>query len=100
MLVIAGTIKLDPAKRSQAEAAFEIMRAATLEEPGCIEYQAYLDRSDGGTFFMFEKWQDQAALNAHFASAHMAEFGKALGAAGVTGGEIVKYEVSKEGPAM
>jgi hypothetical protein len=31
MLVIAGTIKLDPAKRSQAEAAFEIMRAATLE---------------------------------------------------------------------
>ena len=55
------------------------MRTATLAEPGCISYQAYLDRPDAGTVFIFEKWQSQADLDAHFATAHMAEFGAALG---------------------
>jgi len=100
MLVVAGTITVDPAKRSIIEAAFEKMRAATLQEPGCIEYQAYADRNDAGTIFMFEKWESQDALSAHFVSPHMAEFGKAMGEAGVTGMDVRKYEVSKEGPAL
>jgi quinol monooxygenase YgiN len=100
MLVVAGTITLDPAKRGLIDAAFEKMRAATLQEPGCIEYQAYADRNDPGTVFMFEKWESQDALNAHFVSPHMAEFGKAMGEAGVKGMDIRKYEVSKEGPAL
>ena len=78
-------------------AAFEKMRVATLKEPGCIEYQAYSDRSDAGVVFMFEKWQDQAALDAHFASPHMAEFGAALGGLGITGMDVKKYDIAKEG---
>jgi len=97
MLVVAGEIKLDSAKRAEADAAFEKMRAATLEEPGCIAYQAYAGRSDEGTIFVFEKWQDQAALDTHFASPHMAEFGAALGGLGVTAMDVKKYEVSSEG---
>lgn len=97
MLVVAGEIKLDPAKRAEADAAFAKMREATLKEPGCIAYQAYAGRDDAGTVFMFEKWQDQAALDAHFASPHMAEFGAALGGLGVTGMDVKKYEVSSEG---
>ncbi len=100
MLIVAGTITLDAAKRGLIDSAFEKMRAATLQEPGCIEYQAYADRNDPGTIFMFEKWQSQDALSAHFASPHMAEFGQAMGAAGVTGMDVRKYEVSKEGPAL
>jgi len=97
MLVVAGTITLDPAQRSAAEAAFDRMRAATLAEPGCISYQAYLDRADAGTVFIFEKWHSQADLDAHFATAHMAEFGAALGSCGVTGMDVKKYVVSGEG---
>ncbi len=97
MLIVAGVIQMDPAKRADADAAFEKMRIATLAEPGCIEYQAYSGRDDAGTVFMFEKWQDQAALDAHFASPHMAEFGAALGSAGVTAMDVKKYEVSSEG---
>lgn len=97
MLIVAGTILIDPAKREAGEIAFEKMRRATLQEAGCLEYQAYLDRADSGTFFMFEKWQDQAALDAHFASPHMAEFGTALGGLGVRGMEVRKYTVTDEG---
>ncbi len=97
MLIVAGEIRLDAAKRAEADAVFGKMRAATLKEPGCIAYQAYSDRDDAGTVFMFEKWDDQAALDAHFASPHMAEFGAALGGLGVTGMDVKKYEVSSEG---
>jgi quinol monooxygenase YgiN len=97
MLVVAGTITLDPTKRSAAEAAFDRMRAATLAEAGCLAYQAYLDRTDPGTVFIFEKWRDQAALTAHFATPHMAEFGQALGSLGVAAMDVRKYEVSAEG---
>ena len=46
---------------------------------------------------MFEKWQSQADLDAHFATPHMAEFGAALGSCGVTGMDVKKYVVSSEG---
>lgn len=97
MLVVAGVIQIDPSRRAAADEAFETMRAATLKEEGCIEYQAYADRSDAGTLFMFEKWKDQAALDAHFTSPHMAEFGAALGGLGIRGMDVKKYVVSSEG---
>ena len=97
MLIVAGTIAFDPTKQAAADAAFEKMRAATLGEPGCIEYQAYRDRSQPGVVFMFEQWQSQDALSAHFATAHMAEFGKAIGALGVMRMDVSKYEVTAQG---
>jgi len=97
MLIVAGVIQIDPARRDAAGEAFEKMRAATLKEEGCLAYQAYADRSDAGTLFMFEKWKDQAALDAHFTSPHMAEFGAALGGLGVRGMDVKKYVVSSEG---
>ncbi len=72
-------------------------RSATLGETGCLEYQAYVDRKNTGTFFIFEKWQDQAALDADFVSPHMAEFGVALGALGIRAMDVKKYGVSSEG---
>ena len=100
MLIVAGTITLDPAKRPDAEVAFDKVREATLQEPGCLAYQAYGDRKDAGTIFLFEKWESQDALTAHFGTSHMAEFGAALGGLGVTGMEVVKYESTDLGPVM
>jgi quinol monooxygenase YgiN len=100
MVIVAGTITLDAAKRAQLEAAFDRMRAATLKETGCLEYQAYTDRKDASTVLMFEKWESEEALRAHFATPHMAEFGAALAQVGVTGSNVKKYIVSSEGPVM
>ena len=100
MLVVAGTIVLDPAKRETASAAFNVMRDATLKEPGCISYQAYVDRADSGTIVSFEQWKDEAALTAHFGAPHMAEFGKAMGDFGVTSTDIQRYDVSAQSKLM
>jgi quinol monooxygenase YgiN len=100
MLIVAGTIRLDPAKRPALEAAFDRMRVATLAEPGCLEYQAYLDRTDPGTVLIFEKWESEPALRAHFATPHLAAFGAALAAAGIIANTVQRYEVSGEAPVM
>jgi quinol monooxygenase YgiN len=100
MIIVAGTIQIDASKGAEIEAAFEKMRAATLKESGCIAYQSYLDRGDSGTFFMFEKWENDESLKAHFNTPHMAEFGAALGKAGVKGTDVWKYEVSAESKLM
>ena len=100
MLVVAGIIRIDPKNRAAADAAFDKVRAATLKEPGCIEYQAYADRADPGVIFMFEKWEGPEALAKHFQTPHMAEFGAAMGGFGVQGMDFKKYEVAKEGPVF
>ena len=100
MLVVAGTIGLDPTKRETASAAFDVMREATLKEPGCISYQAFFDRGDPGTIFIFEQWKDEAALTAHFSAPHMADFGKAMGDFGVTSTDVQRYDVSAQSKLM
>lgn len=98
MIIVAGTITIDPTKRDFLSAEFEKMRAASLAEDGCHEYQLYFSRTDPATVFMFEKWESEDALGAHMATPHMAEFGAAMGGAGVSGTDIAKYTGATEGP--
>lgn len=97
MLVIAGTIRLDPAKRDAAIAAAKAVMAATGKEPGNNAYVFSADLTDDGLFHIFEEWVDEAALGAHFQAPHMAEFGKAMGGFGVKESKLTKYEVSGSG---
>ena len=98
MLVIAGRIRLDPAKRVEAMAAAREMMAETHKEPGCISYTFSADLGDDGVFHIFEEWESQDALDFHFKTPHMAEFQKTVGGLGVQGMEVQKYEVSSVGP--
>ncbi len=97
MLIVAGTIEIDPAGRVALEAAFDRMREASLAEAGCLDYQAYADRSRQGTYFIFEKWRTQDDLTVHFGTSHMAEFGAALGSVAVRSMQVKKYVISTEG---
>ena len=98
MIIIAGTLAFDSSKRSILDDAFDTMRAASLQETGCDEYQCYVSRSDPGLAFFFEKWADEAALAGHMQSPHMKEFGKVFGAIGVKGVDVKKYSGATEGP--
>jgi quinol monooxygenase YgiN len=98
MLIIAGTISIDPANREIAASAADQMMEATRKEPGCAAYTISGDLSDPGSLHLFEEWQDQAALDAHFATPHMASFREAMGKFGVRSMTVSKYEVSAKGP--
>jgi quinol monooxygenase YgiN len=98
MIIIAGTITFDPAKREALETGFAAMQAETLKEAGCGGYEIYNSRSDAGTVLIFEKWESEDALAAHMTSPHMAGFGAVMGSIGITGIDIKKYSGATEGP--
>ena len=98
MLIVAGHVRVDPAHREAANAAANAVMAATRAEPGCISYTFSADLDDESLFHVFEEWQSQADLDAHFQTPHMASFQAALGGLGVRDMRIQKYEVASVGP--
>ncbi len=98
MIAIAGSFTIDPDMRDAAVAAGTEMMAATLQEPGCRAYQFSIAIDDPSKVCIFEEWDDQAALEAHFAAPHMAGFRAKTGAFIVGRGTITKYEISSSGP--
>lgn len=98
MLVIAGRIVIDAANRETAiAAAIEIMEE-TRKEPGCISYTFSADLSEAGGFRIFEEWESQAALDAHFKSPHMAKFQGQMGGFGLKEMSVQRYEIASVGP--
>ncbi len=98
MIVIAGTIEIDPKNLAEAKQAAVVMMAETRKEPGNITYAFSGSFEDDGILHVFEHWKSQEALDFHFKTPHMAEFQQKLGGLGVKGMAVQKYQVSSVGP--
>jgi quinol monooxygenase YgiN len=98
MLIVAGTITFDPAHRETAETAAVAMMEATLEEPGCQQYVFSVQMGSPATIRVFEVWDDADDLQAHFAMPHMTEFQNAIAGIGISGRDLVKYQISSSEP--
>ena len=98
MLIIAGSITTSPGHREAFLAAAGPMVAATHTEPGCREYVFSPDPDDDDRILLFELWDDQASLDAHFVSEHMAAFQQSLADISVVGRDVQKYTISDVGP--
>lgn len=98
MIQINGTIKLgrtiDAATR---KAIVEMVRASRAED-GCLDYAFATDLADPDTLVLFERWRDQAALDAHGKSAHMAEFQKVMADNPPASRDIRIYETDEGNP--
>lgn len=98
MLVVAGRIAVKPERREDAVRLALEVAAATRAEPGCLSYRFYADLEDPGTFFIFEEWRDQTALDGHFTTPHMATFLEHVGGLVAAPPTITRYEVACAGP--
>jgi quinol monooxygenase YgiN len=78
MIVINARIESDAAGIAQLKEAIRVMEVASRAEPGCRDYTFSVELNDPDTLRITELWDDMASLAAHFATPHMAEFGKAL----------------------
>ena len=97
MLVIAGTLTIDPSGRDTVADAVRTITAATRKEAGCVDYRFSLDLDDDGTVHVFEHWESEAAWQAHMATPHVAAFGDAVGAL-MKDAAVQRYEVAATGP--
>lgn len=98
MIVIAGTVRLDPDRLNQARPAMAKMMAASRAEDGCLAYSYALDVEDPGLLRVFEIWRDGPAFEAHTRAPHLAEWRAAWPAIGLSDRRLVRYEVSGQTP--
>lgn len=78
MIIVAGPITFDPRDWPTLEAAWDTVRPATIAEPGCLEYDAHIDRRTPGVALLFERWESAEAMAAHQKTPHVKVFNKAL----------------------
>ena len=97
MVVISGTVHVKPELRQQAVERAIWMQRLVESEPGCLTYRFYADLEHPDLFRVFEAWESDEALQAHFQTPHMAEFNRALASLLNGAPQITRYLVSEYG---
>ncbi len=76
MICVAVTYVIKPGREAEAADLFRAMTAQTRAEPGCRMYLAHRSTTDPRRFFLYEQYDDQAALDAHRAAPHFEKYVK------------------------
>ncbi len=86
MIRVVAIITARPGQREEVLKLFRANMPAVHAEPGCIEYQPFVDAGGFGAFqaaigpdafVVLETWESADALKAHAGAPHMAAYGKA-----------------------
>ena len=95
-IVNIARLRFAPSAMPQIRDAVAAARAATLPETGCIQYAFAEDVADPGVLHVSEIWADRAALDAHIATPHVAQWRATVGAIGVIERDVRVFTVSGE----
>lgn len=74
MICVAVTYLIKAGHEEEAVALFRPLAEQTRQEPGCRLYLAHRSPTEPSRFFLYEQYDDQAALDAHRASPHFVEY--------------------------
>lgn len=95
-LLIAGTVRVPPQNLTEFKPHMLAMLTASRAEDGCLDYAYAEDVAEPGLIRVFEAWRDQAALEAHFRTAHMATWRSRWPQFGVSDRRLFAYETASE----
>ncbi len=98
MLLIVGTVRLPAAKLAVARPFMASMIEASRAEAGCLEYVYAEDVVEPGLIHVKERWTDQAALDRHFQTAHIAAWRSSWPSLGIGERALQLYEVDVAKP--
>jgi quinol monooxygenase YgiN len=76
MICVAVTYLLREGSDKQAVELFAKLAPETRKEPGCRLYEVHRSTTNPLQFFLYEQYDDQAALDAHRASDHFEKYAK------------------------
>lgn len=93
MLLIIGTIRLQPDKLDAARPVMRRMVEGSRAEDGCLAYSYAEDVLEPGLIHVKELWQEQSSLDRHFQSPHLADWRAAWPELGIHDRKLVSYEV-------
>jgi quinol monooxygenase YgiN len=76
MICVAVTYVIQSGHEDEAVALFAKLTEHTRTESGCRMYLAHRSTTDARRFFLYEQYDDQAALDAHRATPHFEQYAK------------------------
>ena len=97
MVIVAGSLEVDPAQREAFLAGRMDGMRTTRAEPGCLEYTFSADPIEPGRVLLIERWASQEELDAHVIAAR-ARPAPAGAAVAPTAASVFVYDVSGERP--
>lgn len=68
-----------PGQHDRLRTALEAMIEPSLDEPGCLAYQPYIDPNDPARMLIVEEWTGPQALAEHFTTPHFRHVEQVLG---------------------
>ena len=98
MIIIAGTVDVDPARREAALEAGRPHMEATRRFPGCLDYVWSADPLVSGRIYVFERWESRETLAAHFEGPHYVAMRDTIAAHGLRGVDVLKYRGDRAEP--
>jgi quinol monooxygenase YgiN len=98
VIIIAGTVDIDPARVEEALEAAKPLMELTRAMPGCLDYVWSADPLVEGRLYVFERWEGREVLEAHFASAHFIDMRNTIAAHGLCGIDVSKVRVDLSEP--
>ena len=96
MIIVSGSIVIDPANTARATELTTELMAATRAEPGNLSYGFYADVEQPGRYQLYEEWETQEAIDAHNASDHFASFMVASAELGIVSVEVNQFAVTDQ----
>lgn len=78
MLVVHAIFPVDPDSREAARDLFADAAKQSREEDGVVDYRVAADIEDPNVFRFVERYEDEAAFEAHLGTDHFAELEAAL----------------------
>ncbi|MBB6260577.1 quinol monooxygenase YgiN [Paenochrobactrum gallinarii] len=95
MLLIVGTVRLPAENLTAAREVMASMIEASRAEDGCLGYSYAEDVLEPGLIHVKELWRDQAALDRHFETTHIATWRESWPRLGIHGRDLTVYDVGE-----
>lgn len=95
MIVVHAVLTIDPDRREEAIDVIERLVARTREERGVLDYSATVDLDDRNVIRFFERYESEAALEAHLESDHYERFVDRLPELLAEHPEAVRFDVAE-----
>ncbi len=94
--IIYAEIDIEDEKRAGLLEALTPLIDKVRAQTGCVRYDWGADISNNGRINVYEEWQNEAALSAHFAGDNFKAMGAKIGEHGVLGAKARKFFINQE----
>ncbi|MBN8216947.1 MAG: antibiotic biosynthesis monooxygenase [Spirochaetes bacterium] len=92
MIVVTARFTLKPGVLEAYLKEAAPLIEATRKEDGCLSYVLHQDLKSPDSFAVIEQWRDEAALDAHFQTAHVKAIAPKLNALRVAPPEVTRFK--------